>query len=306
MKALKHLYESMEAESITQWIIEEKLGLNKTGLLLHGNEEISELKANELAFQLLRLQKGEPVQYVLGFAEFSGLRLKVNRSVLIPRPETEELVELIIKRYREEKNLNILDVGTGSGCIAIALKKNIPEAIVHASDISSQALLIAKENAMSNGVEVTFHQHDILNDNTVASVGILENKDLSSEFLSRNQNHSQLSFDLIVSNPPYVTQGEKPLMHQNVLQFEPHLALFVPDEDPLKFYKTIISFASKNLDPSGKIWLEINPQHVTLLCKMLIQNGFHDITLFKDINGKDRFIETGFSIGNNYALEVII
>ncbi|MBA2422388.1 MAG: peptide chain release factor N(5)-glutamine methyltransferase [Chitinophagales bacterium] len=292
--ALQLLYEIGEAETITHWIFEEKLGLTRTGLLLHGNEQISELKANELAAILLRLQKGEPVQYVVGFADFFGLRLKVNSSVLIPRPETEELVKRIINSYREKKILRILDIGTGSGCIAIALKKNIPESTIYAIDISAEALSVAKENARMNEVEIMFHQYDILTGNeNCADTKLKKEREFKSLFI--DQTGSLRSFNLIVSNPPYVTEDEKISIHRNVLNFEPHLALFVPNNDPLKFYKSIISLAINHLDSSGKIWLEINPMHVELLHKILAENGFNTIETFTDVNGKNRFISAGVS-----------
>ncbi|MEO5673375.1 MAG: peptide chain release factor N(5)-glutamine methyltransferase, partial [Chitinophagales bacterium] len=216
VKSLAFLYEKSEAQRISQWVIEDILGINKTQIFLRSEEKVSELKANNLAWKLMRLMKGEPVQYVTGYAYFYGLKIRVNKSVLIPRPETEELVEWIISEEKNRNELSVLDIGTGSGCIAIALKKNLPLAKVYGMDISGKALLVAGENAEVNNTEVSFVNEDILH------------------FRSKL---ARPAFNIIVSNPPYIPQKEQSSLHKNVLSFEPHEALFVPDDDPLLFYK---------------------------------------------------------------------
>ncbi len=222
------------------------------------------------------LKTGKPLQYVLGETEFYGLRFKVNPSVLIPRPETEELVEWIISDLPKPKTsiegLKIIDIGTGSGCIPISLKKNLPEAQLFALDISPEALDVSIQNAALNQTTVNFIQADILN---------LLNKQLIAE-----------KFGIIVSNPPYVTDAEKEQMLPNVLQHEPHLALFVPDNDPLIFYKAIADFAIKHLDTTGSLYLEINENLGEETVQLLKQMGFKKIVLRQDLSGKDRMIRS--------------
>ena len=270
------MYDENEAKNITHLVIEEKLGWGRASFMLRKDEAISEVKANELTFFLLRLLKGEPVQYVLGYAFFDDLKLKVNPSVLIPRPETEELVDWIIEENKGHKGLNILDIGTGSGCIALALKRNLPEANVHALDISEKALLIAEENAIANDTDVHFFRYDIL-----ASI-------------PTPQIHSfelDAAWDIIVSNPPYIPDSEKGELHKNVVEYEPHEALFVTGDDPLIYYKAIASFADKNLENHGTIYFEIHEEAASNMRLMLEEHGFKNVVIHKDLSNKNRMVK---------------
>ncbi|MEI6852816.1 MAG: peptide chain release factor N(5)-glutamine methyltransferase, partial [Bacteroidota bacterium] len=214
------------------------------------------------------LKEGKPLQYITGKAWFCGLELSVNEHVLIPRPETEELVQLIIKEHKETKGLRILDIGSGSGCIGIALKKELKDAEVWAMDISEEALKVARKNAELHEADICFIYKDILD-----AEGLSELRGL----------------DIIVSNPPYVMESEKAVMHKNVLDFEPHEALFVPDNNPLKFYKAIFGLAKKNGKPC-RVYVEINESKGEEMIFLAKEFGFSDICIHKDINGKDRII----------------
>lgn len=276
VKSLSSLYEKREAENIAIWLLEDKLGLTRAGLQIHGQEVISEVKANELAFKLTRLLKGEPIQYVLGYSEFYGLRLKVNKSVLIPRPETEELVDWIINECKGEAPLNILDIGTGSGCIAIALKKNLPQSTCIAIDVSENALRVAGENARLNEADIHFLKLDILSENPSLFPGYLAGDDPN--------------FQIIVSNPPYIPDHERASMHKNVVEFEPHEALFVADEDPLQFYAAIAEFSKTNLSPGGRIFFEMSEQQGSSLASLMKTFGYQHVDIRKDLNGKERMM----------------
>jgi len=231
----------------------------------------------ETFFKVLEdLKQQKPIQYILGETEFYGLLFKVNEHVLIPRPETEELVDLIIRSITAsavEKSIKILDIGTGSGCIAISLAKNLPKAEVYALDVSSEALTMAKENAKSNKVEITFIEASILEES---------NWDLFFE---------NTKFDVIVSNPPYVRELEKQDIQPNVLDNEPHLALFVDDNNPLIFYKAITDFAVKNLKLNGKLYFEINQYLGEETKQLLVDANFENVELLKDLNGNDRMLK---------------
>jgi len=223
-----------------------------------------------------RLQNSEPIQYVLGEMEFYGLPFEVSPAVLIPRPETEELVRLIIRSNEASdapKLTNILDIGTGSGCIAITLAKNLPESKVYALDISEEALQTARRNAQRNEAVVHFFQADIL------SVTMLQKTPVLPQF------------ELIVSNPPYVKNIEKAAMKPNVLNYEPSQALFVPDDDPILFYDRIAGLALEKLTENGLLYFEINALHGDMICRMLDKKRFHNITLLHDLSGKERFIK---------------
>ena len=224
------------------------------------------------ALGLLKQQK--PIQYIIGETEFYGLPFKVNENVLIPRPETEELVESIIKQADNKKHIKILDIGTGSGCIAISLAKNLPNAKVYGLDISTNALKTAKQNAVLNTVNIEFIKADIL---TTKRIG--NNVDIN------------VKFDIIVSNPPYVREKEKALMVPNVLKNEPHLALFVKDENPLIFYEVITEFAVANLVKNGILYFEINEFLGNDMITLLNDNHFTHIELKQDIFKKDRMIK---------------
>ena len=266
---LSPIYPMQEIESISMLIFEKVLGLSRIQIRLNQNETVSAANLTQIKEIISRLIQFEPIQYILGETEFYGCTFKVDPSVLIPRQETEELADWIV---RDNKHLNpaILDIGTGSGCIPISLVKNLPGASADGWDISPYALLIAEENALKNKVKVSFQCVDILN--PVAA-----------------RHHEK--YDIVVSNPPYITISEKALMHKNVIQFEPHLALFVPDSDPLVFYREIADLAVTELKPGGHLYLEINEQFGNETLKLLRIKGFNHLILKKDINGKNRMIK---------------
>lgn len=274
-------YGANEVDSFFNILIEHYLDLNRITLVLEPELTLTKKEEEPLFEALTRLENHEPIQYIVGETEFYGLQFKVNEHTLIPRPETEELVELIINnvtssavvadtRNAVEKSPDILDIGTGTGCIAITLAKNIPNAQVAAIDVSEGALKIAKENARLNEVEVKFIQQDILK-NSHAELGSASQK-----------------FDIIVSNPPYVRELEKLEIKDNVLKHEPHLALFVPDDDPLKFYKAITAFAVDNLKEGGYLFFEINQYLGEEMKQLLADYNFKNIVVIKDIFGNDR------------------
>lgn len=265
---LEGLYPSREIESIINIVLQSVLNLKKSSLLSETKIPLSIETTDNLVNICRELKTGKPVQYVLGETFFYGCKIKVNSYTLIPRPETEELVDLIIKENRNFSG-KILDIGTGSGCIAIALALNIPNAEITALDNSPEALSTARENAVLNNADIKFLMADILN----PDFSILS------------------SADLIVSNPPYVTESEKKYMHVNVLNFEPHTALFVPDSDPLMYYRAIISFAEKKLNPEGHLWFEINESMGQRITDLLQKAGFIEVSVIRDLNGKDRFIK---------------
>ena len=265
---LTPIYDVAEAESFFYLILEEKHNLRRIDLALSPDLKFSDTEIEVWNSILNQLKLEIPIQYLLGKTSFYGLEFQVNEAVLIPRQETEELVEWIVTTtalIKSTSSLRILDIGTGSGCIAISLAKNIKNATVFALDVSDKALAIAKKNAIANNVDVTF-----------ISQNILETVNL------------QMEFDIIVSNPPYVRNLEKHEIKKNVLENEPHLALFVDDNDALVFYKKIAEIAQKNLVIDGQLFFEINqylgPEMVDLLNSM----NFKNIELRKDIYGNDR------------------
>ena len=265
---LQSIYDVMEAESFFYLILEDKHQMKRIDLALEPNYEFSEEAIKVWEELVVQLKKEIPIQYLLGNTEFFGLPFIVNENVLIPRPETEELVDWIIsedKKAERQKSIKILDIGTGSGCIAISLAKNILNATVFAIDVSSKALEVAKLNAKQNDVSVTFLEKNIL-----------ETDDLLEQF------------DIIVSNPPYVRNLEKQEIKKNVLDNEPHLALFVDDFDALIFYRKIAVLATKNLNPNGKLFFEINQYLGQEMTDLLNQSGFTELELRKDIYGNDR------------------
>lgn len=265
-KTLEHFYHASEIEGFIAIIFQHFLGYNTTQMILNSDKTIEFEVENRIESVIERLKTGEPIQYILGETTFYDLRFEVNPSVLIPRFETEELVDGILKKYGNNK-LKFLDIGTGSGAIAIAIKKNNPLAEVYACDISTEALQTAQENANLNQVEVHFFHHDVLSDKPLPIS----------------------NFDLIVSNPPYVCENEKAAMNRNVLEHEPHLALFVPNNDPLRFYHAIALLAIKHLSKNGELWFEINEAYGPEVAEILTAKGF-DTTIIKDINGKDRIV----------------
>lgn len=270
--ALTPIYDAGEAESFFYLILEEKHQLKRIDLALHPDLVFSEEEIAVWNSILEPLKKEIPIQYLLGKTSFYGLDFEVNENVLIPRPETEELVEWIIKsnlKIEKLKNLKILDIGTGSGCIAISLAKNLPDARVYAIDVSEKALATAQKNAEINNVNVTF-----INQNILAA------EDLEQQF------------DVIVSNPPYVRNLEKEEIKKNVLDNEPHLALFVEDNNALVFYKKIAELAQKNLSPNGQLYFEINQYLGKEMIDLLEKMNFKNIELKKDIYGNDRMIRS--------------
>jgi len=270
-QSLGSVYDANEIEAVTLLVVNEISGLSKAQIKAFPEKEIIVEQAEKLDEILSRLKTGEPVQYILGYTEFYGLPFKVNPSVLIPRSETEELVEWVLNSVEGKySKASILDIGTGSGCIAISLKKNLTGALVSAIDISVDALETAKQNADLNGVDVSFIQADILNPSTY---------------------NSQTSISIIISNPPYVTLYDKMQMHTNVTDFEPHSALFVPDEDPLIFYKAIADFALDHLTENGLLFLEINESLGMETVELLKKKGFKNIELREDMSGRDRMIK---------------
>lgn len=268
--ALIGLYEIAEVKNLCSLSLEHVLGMNRVEVSLSRKLEISPQKLQELKELLHRLAQHEPIQYITGFTEFYGLELQVNPFTLIPRPETEELVAWVIGEVQKDQldHLKILDIGTGSGCIAIALAKYIKNANVEAVDISQNALATAYQNASRNQVDVTFYDQNILEAHAL-----------------------EQQYDVIVSNPPYVRQLEKKEMRENVLSNEPDSALFVTDEDPLVFYRKIGRLAYKDLSENGLLFFEINEylgQEMVALLKLI---GFGDVTLKKDMFGKNRMIK---------------
>jgi release factor glutamine methyltransferase len=271
---LAGLYETGEIESFIAYCFEEYLGMNRASITLNKESTVSESELLKFSFAIKYLKQQQPIQYIIGKADFYGLKLAVNQHVLIPRPETEELVQLIIKdcSISEEKKVTILDIGTGSGCIAIALKKHIPFCEMHALDVSKEALEVAKKNAQLNSVSIHFHELNVL--------AIPENNSISST-----------KFDIIVSNPPYITLSEKGAMHKNVTDYEPHLALFVEDYEPLLFYTHICELALNALNKGGKLYFEINQQYGEQTKKLLEQKGFTNVELIKDLNNNYRIVK---------------
>jgi release factor glutamine methyltransferase len=262
IKKLTTICDQAEARAITLWILEDVLNVKGPKLSLERFMVLTTHQEEVLDDYLNRLLKYEPVQYILGYAEFYGLKFKVSPAVLIPRPETEELVELIGEEIANPQ-LSILDIGTGSGCIPIALKKKIAQADMTSIDISEDALQIARENATSNNADVIFIQMDIL-----------------KEIPSRK-------YDLIVSNPPYIGHDEKEKMNNNVLIYEPHLALF--SDDPLLFYKRIAEIAAQILNPDGKIYLEVSEFRAKDVVMIFSGTGMK-AQIIKDMSGKDRIV----------------
>jgi release factor glutamine methyltransferase len=270
IQELSSIYDVGEAESFFYLILEEKHQLKRIDLALNPDLTISIEEVQVWNSILESLKKEIPIQYLLGKTSFYGLEFEVNSTVLIPRPETEELVEWIIQSTKYEirnTKLKILDIGTGSGCIAIALAKNIPNAEVFAIDVSGKALETAQKNAEINAVNVTFIHKNIL-----------ETLDLEQQF------------DIIVSNPPYVRELEKLEIKKNVLDNEPHLALFVEDNDALIFYRKIAELAQKNLSPNGQLFFEINQYLGKEMMELLESMGFKNIELRKDIYGNNRMM----------------
>ena len=265
-QSLQEIYPPEEVKALSMLICCDMLGLDALDIYMGKDIILSECKQRELENIIFRLQKNEPIQYIRGVAEFCGRNFKVASGVLIPRPETAELVELIVEESPNARRL--LDIGTGSGCIAISLSKSLPGARVDAWDISEEALAIARKNNEELDAQVTFCRQDVFSADGMQSG----------------------SYDIIVSNPPYVTETEKREMEANVLDWEPELALFVPDEDPLRFYRRIAELGRELLRPDGKLYFEINQAYGQDMIRMIEMNQYRDVRVIKDIFGKDRIV----------------
>jgi len=266
-KELTGLYPKAEVKGFIRLIFWHLFQFSYTDLVLRKNQKLEKFSQKRIEEIVERLKKFEPIQYILGETEFFGLKLTVNPSVLIPRPETEELVQWITTTVEDEK-LSAVDIGTGSGCIALSLKKELKNAVVTGVDISAESILTARQNAEINRLDVTFKQADIL----------------------QWEKEKWESVDLIVSNPPYVRELEKAAMHPNVLQYEPENALFVSNTNPLVFYRSIADFANRYLKVNGWLFFEINENLGEELVILLAAKGFGAIEIKKDINGKNRIL----------------
>ncbi|MFC6100698.1 peptide chain release factor N(5)-glutamine methyltransferase [Olivibacter domesticus] len=273
LNKLVPLYDASEVESLFFEVIQHVLNYNKATYIFHKHIDIPTDKEDQINVILKRLTEGEPLQYILERAWFMGIPFKVTDKVLIPRPETEELVDLIINDYQNiaSASLEIMDIGTGSGCIPITLKKHLKQAHLHALDISKEALDIAKQNAKDQHTYVNFLLADIL----------------EWDLIFQND----MKFDIIVSNPPYIPPSEQEAMHSNVLQYEPHLALFVEEKAPLLFYETIASFALIHLKENGTLYFEINRNYGDKVADLLRKKGFQQVLLLQDMHGADRMIK---------------
>lgn len=255
-----------EAAAISREIMYDLKGWDLTQLAIRDGDPVSGFTADKALEAARRVAAGEPVQYIFGTARFYGMNLKVTPATLIPRPETAELVDLIIKEYGETKDLRVLDIGTGSGCIAIALRRFLPFPEVTAMDISPDALAVARGNAAALKAPVNFVEEDILRAVPGAE-----------------------RYDIIVSNPPYIADSERAAMERNVLDHEPASALFVPDSDPLLFYRTILEYAGTALAPSGRVYFEINPLYAAELSRLALSFGFASPLLLSDSSSRPRF-----------------
>lgn len=265
--ALRPIYGDRETEAIIRIIFHYLKGWNTVDMLIHESDTLSPFLESEIDGILRRLLRYEPIQYITGEARFHGMEFHVTPDVLIPRPETDELVDIIVGDANDASDLRILDIAAGSGCIAIALARSLPFPRVSALEISEAALKVARDNASRLKADVSFIHADIF-----------------------KWQPSPASFDIIVSNPPYIDESEKAAMEPNVLEYEPAQALFVPDSDPIVFYRRIAEVARTGLSEGGRLYLEINPRHAAELSELLKKNGFSDIETIKDSYEKDRFI----------------
>lgn len=266
---LQQIYSLGEATTITNWVFEKMVSLKRADILKNPDKVITPEANESIQNVLQQLLQHKPIQYVLGEAFFYNMKLKVNEHVLIPRPETEELVEQLIKdRKSKLTDPAILDIGTGSGCIPIALKKNLPASFVTSIDISEKAISLAIENADLHNTHITFRQMDFLNEKGWDILPM---------------------YDIIISNPPYIPANEKEKLSKNVTLYEPHIALFVPNKTPLIFYEKIAAFGLTNLRPSGKIYLETHEDYAKEVAALFRKN-YETVVVKKDLNGKERMI----------------
>ena len=292
---LTGIYDTDEAKAIVRWMLDIRFGLSLTDIVCGKLDELTDAEQSELEGMMRRLEAGEPVQYVTGTTEFYGRQFHVEPGVLIPRPETEELCRWMIEKRKDQERrregvrrggeYQVLDVGTGSGCIAITLSLEMKDAKVTAWDISDDALTIAQKNADALGAEVAFEKRDALN-------------------LNHGDRHSDLrcatiiepvpmiqQWDMIVSNPPYVCKKEAATMDKHVLEHEPHLALFVPDDDPLRFYRAIAKYGQKTLKPNGLLYFELNPLYASEIESIVRELGYAETETKLDMFGKQRFLK---------------
>lgn len=265
---LAAVYGDREAKAMVRVIFEDVMGWKPVDLILKADYELTDFSARRVADIVERVRAGEPIQQVVGWADFCGMRFKVTRDTLIPRPETAELVDLIVKEMHDRKDLRVLDCGTGSGCIAIALACALPFADVEGIDISDAALKVAAANAAELRASARFSHKDML----------------------ALTPPSAPCYDIIVSNPPYIAQSERAGMEQNVLDYEPATALFVPDDDPLRFYHAVTRYAVRALTPGGRLYFEINPLYADRLQRDVEAAGMHSVALERDDRGKLRFL----------------
>lgn len=261
-------YSITEIESLIHYCFQEICGFNRMDMILRSEELLDEPTIERFREVTERLKDHEPIQYIFGHSEFYNLDILLSQDVLIPRPETEELVHWVIREQRENNIREVLDIGTGSGCIALALKANLPKSNVSGIDVSPAVVKMARKNADHNKLDVDFRQANILND--LVGFG---------------------KYDLIVSNPPYVTRAQMGEMLPNVMNYEPHLALFIEDDDPLKFYKAIGHFCQKHLNPEGTLYLEVNEDLAGDTAFLLESFNFASTTIKKDLNGKFRMVK---------------
>jgi len=273
LQDLLEFYDEREAEQLLTIIINHFFGITRNELIMNPDYRLSESEILILHKAVKELKRFKPVQYITGVVEFHNLSLEVTPDVLIPRPETEELVQLIADN-ETDNGLIVLDIGTGSGCIAIGLSSLLNKANVYATDVSDSAISLAKRNSTLNNQKVDFSVHDILN---------------NKESINDNDG-KQILFDVIVSNPPYVTHEDKEKMHANVIDYEPHNALFVPENSPLLFYQAILEFSESYLKQSGRVYFEINERLGDELLLLLEYNNYSNIVILKDLQKKDRFI----------------
>ena len=271
---LEKIYSSDEANALIMIILEHYFDIDRIKIAMEPELRLSESEMLTLHFAVKELLKNKPVQYIIGETEFCGLRFFVEEGVLIPRPETEELVNQLVSwsvSQLPSLSFRVLDIGTGSGCIAISLAKLLKNSVVTAVDVSEKASEIAKKNAEANGVNVRFILDDILN--------------------PKNPELIDNQYDIIVSNPPYVCESEKSEMRANVLDYEPSTALFVSDDDPLVFYKKILEFAQKTLKPNGEVWFEINERFGREMRNLCLDMGFKNVEIIKDFRGRERIVK---------------
>ena len=268
LSKLKLIYVENEASNITKMVFESLANISRADVLRNPEMEIEANTFPSLNQALDQLLKHQPIQYVLGEAWFYHLKFKVSDAVLIPRPETEELVEIAIQHLKQKNQKKLLDIGTGSGCISISLKKNIPEINITSVDLSTKAIEIASENADNHQIKIYFKVLDFLDENS------WQNLD---------------AYDVIISNPPYIPNVEIQSMDKHVTEFEPHLALFVPDEDPLIFYKAILRFAKNHLNKNGNIFLETHENFADEVCSLFKDAGY-EATVKNDLFDKPRMV----------------